>query len=146
LIVTAQAAAASVSSLASKRKLDFVADLQPSTGHVFGDARRLQQMIEHLLRHAIAGTREGGRILLRVDGTAAAVRLIVSDDGIGMTKQMVERAFDRFGQPGITRNGERALGLGLPLARQFVEAHGGEIELMSEPGRGTVIRVRLPRR
>ena len=146
LIVTSQAAAASVAGLASKRKLDFVTDLQPSTGHVFGDARRLQQMVEHLLRHAIAGTREGGRILLRVDGTAAAVRMIVSDDGIGMTPQMVERAFDRFGQPGITRNGERALGLGLPLARQFVEAHGGTIQLVSEPGRGTLITVRLPRR
>ncbi|WP_242137205.1 MULTISPECIES: PAS domain-containing sensor histidine kinase [unclassified Sphingomonas] len=145
-VVTAQAAAASVAPLAAKRKLDFVVDLQLSTGNVFGDARRLQQMIEHLLRHAVAGTREGGRILLRADGTAAAVRLIVSDDGIGMSQQMVARAFDRFGQPGITRNGERALGLGLPLARQFVEAHGGTIELVSEPGQGTLITVALPRR
>ncbi|WP_010217362.1 sensor histidine kinase [Sphingomonas sp. PAMC 26621] len=146
LTVTAQAAAASVAPLVAKRKLDFAVELQPSIGHVFGDARRLQQMIEHLLRHAVAGTREGGRILLHVDGTAGAVRLIVSDDGIGMSQQMVARAFDRFGQPGITRNGERALGLGLPLARQFAEGHGGTIALVSEPGEGTLITVTLPRR
>lgn len=146
LTVTAQAAATSVAPLAAKRKLDFAVDLQPSIGHVHGDARRLQQVIEHLLRHAVAGTREGGRILLHADGTAGAVRIIVSDDGIGMSPQMVARAFDRFGQPGITRNGERALGLGLPLARQFVEGHGGTIELVSEPGRGTLITVTIPRR
>ncbi|RZL52326.1 MAG: ATP-binding protein, partial [Sphingomonas sp.] len=42
--------------------------------------------------------------------------------------------------------GERALGLGLPLARQFVEAHGGRIELVSQPGEGTLVTVELPRR
>jgi signal transduction histidine kinase len=45
----------------------------------------------------------------------------------------------------VTRDGERALGLGLPLAKQFVEAHGGTIELFSEPGEGTAIAVTLPR-
>lgn len=144
--VMTQAAAASVTTLAARRLLDFAVDLQPSTGNVMGDARRLQQMIEHLLRHAVAGSKAGGRILLYVDGTAQAVRLIVSDDGVGMSPDMVARAFDRFGQPGITRNGERGLGLGLPLARQFVEAHGGAIDLVSEPGQGTLITVKLPRR
>jgi signal transduction histidine kinase len=62
-----------------------------------------------------------------------------------MSRQAVARAFDRFGQPGITRDGERALGLGLPLAKQFVEAHGGTIALVSEPGQGTLITVTLPR-
>jgi signal transduction histidine kinase len=46
----------------------------------------------------------------------------------------------------VTRSGERALGLGLPLAKQFVEAHGGTIALVSEPGEGTFITVELPRR
>ena len=55
-------------------------------------------------------------------------------------------AFDRFAEPGIQPTGERALGLGLPLAKQFAEAHGGRIALVSEPGEGTLITVELPRR
>ena len=70
----------------------------------------------------------------------------MSDDGVGMLPDAVARAFDRFAEPGVTRSGERALGLGLPLARQFVEAHGGTIALVSEPGAGTLVTVELPRR
>ena len=146
LDTVARAAADTVAPLATKRGLDFAVDVLPSTGATKGDAKRLQQVVEHLLRHAVAGAAEGGRILLHTDGTAAAARIVVSDDGAGMNAQAVERAFDRFGQPGITRSGERALGLGLPLAKQFVEAHGGTIELVSEPGQGTFITVTLPRR
>ena len=146
LDAVAQAAAAVVAPLATKRKLDFAVEILPSLGATKGDAKRLQQVFEHLLRHAVAGMPEGGRILLHADGTAAAARIVVSDDGVGMSEQTVARAFDRFGQPGITRSGERALGLGLPLAKQFVEAHGGTIELVSEPGQGTFITVTLPRR
>jgi signal transduction histidine kinase len=51
----------------------------------------------------------------------------------------------RFAQFGNARGGERALGLGLPIAKQFVEAHGGRIELISEPGEGTLVTVELPR-
>ena len=111
-----------------------------------GDAERLRQVIEHLLKHAVAGTPDGGRILLHTDGTAAAARIVVSDDGGGMDEQAVAHAFDRFAQPGAAKGGERSLGLGLPLAKQFVEAHGGTIELLSEPGQGTLITVTLPRR
>ncbi len=146
LDAVARAAADAVAPLAAKRKLDFAVEISPSTGATKGDARRLREVIEHLLRHAVAGTPEGGRLLLHLDGTAAAARIVVSDDGAGMSPQAVATAFDRFGQPGITRNGERALGLGLPLAKQFVEAHGGTIELVSEPGQGTFITVTLPRR
>ncbi|MFZ5795013.1 MAG: PAS-domain containing protein, partial [Pseudomonadota bacterium] len=142
----AQTAADAVAPLANKRKLDFAVEILPSTGAITGDARRLQQVIEHLLRHAVAGTPAEGRVLLHTDGTDATARIVVSDDGVGMSPQAVTRAFDRFAQPGITRDGERALGLGLPLAKQFVEAHGGTIELLSEAGQGTLITATLPRR
>lgn len=146
LAPVARAAADAVAPLALKRKLDFAVEIQPSTGVTTGDGKRLQQVIEHLLRHAVAGTPAGGRILLHTDGTDATVRIVVSDNGAGMSAQAVARAFDRFAQPGITRDGERALGLGLPLAKQFVEAHDGTINLVSEPGQGTLITVSLPRR
>ena len=70
----------------------------------------------------------------------------MSDDGQGMDSEAVAHAFDRFAEPEIKATGERALGLGLPLAKQFVEAHGGTITLLSEPGQGTLVTVELPRR
>jgi signal transduction histidine kinase len=55
------------------------------------------------------------------------------------------RAFDRFGRSDQPR-GDSSIGLGLPLARQFVEAHGGSLALVSEPGQGTAVTVELPRK
>jgi len=72
-------------------------------------------------------------------------RVIVSDNGPGMSREQVASAFDRFAQFGNARGGERTTGLGLPLAKQFVEAHRGRIELISEPGEGTLVTVELPR-
>ncbi|MEO5866066.1 MAG: PAS-domain containing protein, partial [Sphingomonas sp.] len=142
----ARGAAESVAPAIKRKRIEFAVELLPSTGSVSGDQDRLRQVIEHLLRHAVSGTPEGGRVLLHTDGTAAGVRIVVSDDGAGLTADAVAQAFDRFAEPGITRDGERALGLGLPLAKQFVEAHGGTIALISEPGEGTFVTVELPRR
>ncbi|WP_416366118.1 ATP-binding protein [Sphingomonas aerolata] len=67
----------------------------------------------------------------------------MSDDGAGMSAEGVAHAFDRFAESKTI--GDRALGLGLPLAKQFVEARNGTIDLVSEPGNGTLITVELPR-
>jgi signal transduction histidine kinase/PAS domain-containing protein len=140
----AQGAAEAIAPLAREKAIDLAVDDTGTAGSVTGDARRLRQVIEHLLRHAVAGTPASGRVLLHLDGNDKVARIIVSDDGPGMSKEAAASAFDRFAQGG-GRNAERALGLGLPLARQFVEAHGGRIELISEPGEGTLITVELPR-
>ncbi|WP_374943552.1 PAS-domain containing protein [Sphingomonas sp.] len=142
----ARAAAETLMPAAKRRRLDFAIEVARSTGRVSGDARRLREVIEHVLRHAVGATPEGGRVLLHLDGTANAARVVVSDDGDGMDAEAVAHAFDRFAEPGIQPGGERALGLGLPLAKQFVEAHGGGIELVSEPGEGTLVTIALPRR
>lgn len=141
----ARAAAAAVQPLVERNRIDFAVELAPSLGSIDGDGRRLQQVIENLLRHAIATTPESGRILLHGDGTTEQARLIVSDDGPGLDTEAVDSAFDRFARPGLTATGEPALGLGLPLAKRVVEAHGGAISLMSEPGEGTLITMELPR-
>jgi signal transduction histidine kinase len=146
LAATARAAADAVAPALKRRRLDFAVEIARSTGRITGDPRRLREVIEHLLRHALESTPEGGRILLHADGNATGARIVVSDNGPGMDADTVAHAFDRFAQPGITPTGERALGLGLPLARQFVEAHGGTVELLSEPGEGTLVTVELPRR
>ena len=146
LAALARTAAEAVTPAAKRRSLDFAIEIARSTGRLTGDQRRIREVIEHLLRHAIASTPEGGRVLLHADGNATRARIVVSDDGAGMDAQTAAHVFDRFAQPGITSGGERALDLGLPLAKQFVEAHGGTIALVSEPGEGTLVTVELPRR
>jgi signal transduction histidine kinase len=140
----AHRAAEAVAPLAKRKRIDFAIEVAPSTGTVKGDAKKLREMIEHLLRHAVGGTHEGGRVLLHTDGDARSARIIVSDNGPGMAPDEIEHAFDRFAEH-EARDDDRALGLGLPIARQFAEAHGGKIDLLSEPGAGTVLTVELSR-
>ncbi len=142
----ARAAAETVMPSAKRHRIDFAVEIARSTGRVTGDRRRLKEVIEHLLRHAVTASAEGGRILLHADGNATRARIVVSDDGAGMDAEAVTHAFDRFAGSGVATGGERALGLGLPLARQFVEAHGGTVDLVSEPGQGTLVTVEIPRR
>jgi signal transduction histidine kinase len=144
LAATVRAAAETILPSAKRRKLDFAIEVARSTGRVNGNPKRLKEVVEHLLRHAVAATPDGGRVLLHTDGNATSARIVVSDDGVGMDAEAVAHAFDRFAES--KPMGDRALGLGLPLAKQFVEAHGGTIELVSEPGAGTLITVELPRR
>ncbi len=146
LAAVLRAAAETVSPAAKRRKLDFAVEVARSTGRVTGDARRLREVVEHLLRHAVSATPDGGRVLLHAEGNATRARIVVSDNGPGMDAVAAGSAFERFAEPGIQPGGERALGLGLPLAKQFVEAHGGKIALVSEVGEGTLVTVELPRR
>jgi len=132
-------------SAAAERAIEFVVRVEPSVGTIDGDAKRVSQAIGHLLRHAIATTPAGGRILLHADGTDDTARIIVSDDGPGMSEEEAARAFDRFARAEVARGEDRALGLGLPLAKQFVEAHGGQVSIESEPGVGTLLTIMLPR-
>ncbi|MBW6522360.1 PAS-domain containing protein [Sphingomonas sp. RHCKR47] len=141
-----RAAADALTASARRHRIEFVVEVQRTAGRIHADRRRIREAVEHLLRHAVGATRAGGRVLLHVDGDSKRARIVVSDDGEGMTVEEAARAFDRFAQPGITPGQERALGLGLPLAKQFVEAHGGTVSLVSEPGHGSLVTVELPRR
>ncbi len=146
LVTVAREAAMAIQPAIKRHKIDFAVELSRSAGRVQGDPQRLREVVEHLLRHALASLGEGGRILLHADGTATHARIVVSDDGPGLDEESAGRVFDRFAEPHLQPGGERALGLGMPLAKQFVEAHGGMISLVSEPGEGTLVTVDLPRR
>lgn len=119
-----------------------------STGRIRGDRRRLGRAIGHLLDNAIAATPRGGRILVELARHRAAgkdwARIVISDNGPGMDSATLARALGgiKAGADGATV--ERRAGLGLPLARQLIEAHGGRFELLSEPGQGTAAIVELP--
>ncbi|MGV3480683.1 MAG: PAS-domain containing protein, partial [Sphingobium sp.] len=145
LIAVTQQAADEAGPAMKAKNMDFAVEVDPALGGIKGDARRLRQAIGHLLGHALANTPGGGRILLHGGGDAKIARIVVSDDGPGMTPREQARAFDPFSRAELTRDGDDTLGMGLPLARQFVEAHGGKLSLYSEPGSGTMTTIELPR-
>lgn len=119
-----------------------------TAGRITGDPRRLSRAIGHILDNAIAATPAGGRILVELSRRRAKgadlARIVISDNGPGMDAATLARA---LGGAKISADGkavERRQGIGLPLARQLVEAHGGTLELLSEPGQGTTAIVELP--
>ncbi len=118
--------------------------LEPDAGSVIGDARRLRESVEHILRNAVAYTEEGGHIWLKASGTEEEATIVIVDNGPGLAPEQREQVFARFHRSSATR-GEAALGLGLPLTRQFVEAHGGKVELESALGKGTSVTLTIPR-
>ena len=126
-----------------KQKLDLSVD--PSTGVVVGDARRLRESIEHVLRNAVSYTPERGKIRVSAEGNEEAVTLTIADNGPGISAEEQGQVFNRFHRIGGTMRGDAAFGLGLPLTRQFVEAHGGKVDLKSANGKGTTVTMIVPR-
>ncbi len=127
------------------KSLDFAVEIDPNVGAVRGDVRRLRQTIDHLLDNAIALTPSAGRILLHARGDVNGAQIVISDNGPGMDAVAQAAALDRFSRVTGARDHKVALGLGLPLAKQFVEAHAGTLTLISEPGEGTAVSIFLPR-
>lgn len=123
-----------------------VSDVADSAGFVIGDARRLRESIEHVLGNALAYTDKGGKIAIKAWGEDDKALIQISDNGAGIAKKDQPRVFNRFDrvlEDGV--RGEAALGLGLPLTRQFIEAHGGKVDLVSAKGKGTTVTLTIPR-
>jgi signal transduction histidine kinase/PAS domain-containing protein len=133
-------------SRAGEKTQKLEAEVKPETGHVFGDARRLREAIEHVLHNAIEYTDRKGRIRLLAEGDKKQAIIRVSDNGQGIAPEDLPRVFNRFDRVNDAGfRGEAALGLGLPLTRQFIEAHGGTVELESQKGKGTTVTLTIPR-
>ncbi len=119
-----------------------------SVGETLGDPRRLKRAFGQLLENAIAATPPGGRILVdcsrKKTGPKTDAQIVISDNGKGMDAAMLARALEGLKPTPDCRAPERRSGLGLPLVRQLIDAHGGKLELMSEPGEGTSAIVTLP--
>jgi signal transduction histidine kinase len=113
-------------------------------GRLIGDRRRLARALGHLLDNAIFATPRGGRILVELGSHKGRSRMVISDNGPGMDSPTLARALEGIKLSADGKSVERRQGLGLPLARQLIEAHGGTLQLLSEPGQGTAAIVELP--
>jgi heavy metal sensor kinase len=112
---------------------------------VEGDRARLKQVVVNLLDNAIKYTPEKGEIELRVAAADGQAVLEVSDNGIGIPKEALPHVFDRFFRVDQTRTRDPGgAGLGLSIVKSICTAHGAEVAVESENGRGSCFRVKLP--
>jgi signal transduction histidine kinase len=139
---------------ASSRKIALIADFAAEDIVIQGDERALKQVFLNLVANAIKFSHEGGMVRLRirhdaparVSGAAPPTAIVeIEDHGIGMTVQELERALEPFGQAqAATTRTYSGTGLGLPITKGLVEAHGGQLTIASQPGEGTTVTLVLP--
>jgi heavy metal sensor kinase len=112
---------------------------------VIGDRLRLRQLLLNLADNAIKYTSEGGEMMISLERDDGRVRLRVTDNGMGIAPEDQPHIFDRFFRVDKARSREAGgSGLGLSICKWIVEAHGGEISVESELGKGSVFTVTLP--
>ncbi|RJP55894.1 MAG: hypothetical protein C4541_13375 [Candidatus Auribacter fodinae] len=109
---------------------------------VDADADKITQVVINLLSNAIKYTRPGDRIDITIRRTDSFMTLEFADTGPGIEPQDLPRIFDKFER--ITAESQEGTGLGLPIAKEIVELHGGSIQAQSTPGKGSVFTVTLP--
>ncbi|CCW19672.1 FIG056333: sensor [Sphingobium indicum BiD32] len=144
LAAVARASADRVRADANAKGIDLAVTIEASLGQVQGDARRIGQAIDHLLENAVRYCGKSARVLLHGDGGADRARIVISDNGPGIPAAQQKLLFDPAARAGQARTGGKA-GIGLPLARQLAQAHGGTLELVSQTGQGTMVVIELPR-
>jgi PAS domain S-box-containing protein len=117
----------------------------PGAIFVNGDRLRLRQILYNLLSNAVKFTLEGGRIRVDITRDSGFAEISVNDTGIGIPEHEHKSIFDKFHQVAPAATGLReGTGLGLPITKQLVEAHGGQIRLESGPGKGSRFIFTIP--
>ncbi|MBM2806461.1 MAG: His Kinase (phosphoacceptor) domain protein, partial [Deltaproteobacteria bacterium] len=116
-------------------------------GDITGDERKIKQILLNLLSNAVKFTPEGGRIGIEARQADGSVEISVTDTGIGIAAEDQPKIFDEFRQVGGDyAHKSEGTGLGLTLAKKFVELHGGKIWVESEVGKGSTFTFTLPSR
>lgn len=131
---------------AEKKDIVIVEEL-PKRAEIHADEQKIRQLILILVDNAVKYTSKHGRISVRIHEEKGAVAFSVSDTGIGIAPEHIERIFDRFYRVDKARSRRMGgNGLGLAIAREIAEAHGGTIAVESAMGKGTTFRVHLKMR
>ncbi|MGO4407470.1 ATP-binding protein [Bosea sp. RAF48] len=138
----AQAAAGLHDRLTDSR-LELKVDIDPRTGPLRADGKRLRQVLFNLLSNAIGFSSPGQTVTVSATRQGSDVRITVADHGRGIPAEVMEKVFERFESHSLGSS-HRGVGLGLSIVRSIVELHGGHVELDSAPGRGTKVSAVFP--
>ena len=138
--------ATSKTAMANAAQVELQVDLGNGAGEMALDPKRITQAVGQALDNAIRYNQSGGQVLMLARWQGDVLELIVSDNGPGMREADVQRiSSDNAVPKNADSNASMTQGLGLPLARQIIESHGGTFQLHSAPGEGTTVIMALPR-
>jgi signal transduction histidine kinase len=133
-----------VAERAKAKHLDLVIEVAEHLPLLLADKRKIRQILLNLLSNAIKFTPQHGRVTISAKlDQYRQLHLVVSDTGIGIPEADIQKALAVFGQVHRSQSHE-GTGLGLPLCKMFAELHGGKLQLTSEVGHGTSVRVIFP--
>lgn len=133
-----------LSALFEQRELQFKYNIQPYLPKIYADKERLIQVMINLLSNALKFT-ENGYIACKAELINKEILVSVEDTGIGISESDIDKIFEKFKQVGdIMRDKPKGTGLGLPISKHIIEAHGGKIWVKSQVGKGSVFNFTLP--
>ncbi|HEX3051721.1 MAG TPA: histidine kinase N-terminal 7TM domain-containing protein [Aggregatilineaceae bacterium] len=121
----------------------FRLEADPNLPNLVGDAHLLEEAFEQLLENAVRFCSPNCEIKVRATCQLYQIRIEVSDTGPGIAPDVLSHVFERFYRQDASHN-TPGFGLGLPIAQKIIEAHKGTIQIDSQPGQGTTVRVLLP--
>jgi signal transduction histidine kinase len=133
--------------IAERAGVQLAAEVDPEAQPFLGDRRRLGQAIDNLVSNAIKFTGRGGnvRVGLTAAGHDGQIEITISDTGMGIPAAELDQLFTRFFRATTaTANAVPGIGLGLVITKAIVRAHGGDLDVASVEGEGTVFTLRLP--
>src|SRR5262249_33443749 len=127
-----------------RRRITLGSTIDSAVGSVRADERKVKQVLLNLLSNALKFTPEGGRIDVEAIVNEELVEVSVTDTGVGIAPEDQEAVFEEFRQVGTAAKRVEGTGLGLALARKFIELHGGRIWVTSQVGQGSKFTFTLP--
>ncbi len=122
----------------------FVMDLLQPEQPLLVDRGKFGQVMENLLSNAVKYSPKGGTVRIAGQSVEAGYKVTVSDEGMGMTKEQLKQVFDKFYRADNADTAIQGTGLGMTIVRHIIEAHGGQVWVESEPGKGTTVHFILP--
>jgi signal transduction histidine kinase len=140
---TLESAVSLVNDRAARHNITLALHIDSELGDFVGDERKIKQVVLNLLSNAVKFTRDSGRVEVRARIADTGMQISVSDTGVGIAAEDRDAIFEEFRQVGTGPRRE-GTGLGLTLARKFVELHGGNIEVTSELGQGSTFTCTFP--
>jgi two-component system sensor histidine kinase BaeS len=130
--------------VAKDKHLTWQTEIPPDLPEISADPNRLASVVENLVSNAIKYTPSGGKVSIRASFQGQEILIRVSDNGSGITADEQQKVFEPFYRGNQGRRFKQGMGLGLTIARDLIEAHGGKITLESIPAQGSQFTIHLP--